>query len=164
MLTLGLILLPQTGIAASIQDKKFTDCTCVTASTNSSAALGTITLAKGDVSYNGTNGFEGAKAGTPILAGSEISVSSGSADISVGTSCKLKISENKLVSVSQPAGADGNICVKVASMVPAFEGQYALEHVPNNQNLPSLPGAIFSAVVIGSIVEGAFGDGGSVSD
>jgi len=130
------------------------NCTCVTApNAASTAALGNILLSNGDVLYTGADGFEPAVPGAPLVSGSQISVGiESSANISVGSTCILSIFAGSEVSISQPSGAGGDICVQVSEPEVAVIEPTTPPPAPAANNLLPLlviGGGIGAAVALG---------------
>lgn len=103
MVALAAIVLGSMPTVGFAQDA--TGCSCVA----SAGSAGRVVSAQGSVMTNGASGFQQASAGSPIGAGSEISVgANSSADISIG-SCALSLGPNTVARLSTLANR--NICV-----------------------------------------------------
>ncbi len=112
-----LALTLNSALVANVLGDELSDCACVTTPATSSAAIGTITDSNGDVLYSDASGYAQAKSGAQLVAGSQVSVGDRSAAfISVGKSCKLKISSNSIASLEQEKNDDSKICVKVTNL------------------------------------------------
>jgi len=102
--------------SVSISAAQTLDCTCVTNLSAGQAypVVGKIADSSGSVMYSGTTGFIEGKAGTEITSGSQINVGpDGKASVEIGSTCNLAASQNTEISIIQPEGKDGSICVKV---------------------------------------------------
>lgn len=92
------------------------DCTCISSKSagRSYPVIGEISDSSGSVMYSGKTGFIDGKAGTQITAGSQINVGpGGKAQVQIGSDCKLAVAENSEISILQPEGKDGSICVQI---------------------------------------------------
>lgn len=92
------------------------DCTCISSKSAEQAfpVVGVIADSSGSVLYSGAAGFIDGKAGTQITPGSQINVGpGGKAQVLVGSDCKLAVAQNSEISILQPDGKNGSICVKV---------------------------------------------------
>ena len=94
----------------------FSDCTCVTEPGAFSGGVGQIIASDGEVLVNNA----AATSGQGLLVNSEILVGAGAADISVGANCASSVGPNTIISITQPAGPAGNICVRMTSNEPVF--------------------------------------------
>ncbi len=147
---------------ASAQTVTPNDCTCVTELLAASGkALGNITGLNGDVLYSAASGYEIATIGTLLTSGSQIAVGKNAwANISVGSSCNLRISENSEATISQLSDRGGEICVRVSE--PQIDA--ALDTVASTQAPPNiLPLIIVGGVVVGGTVTYAVVTGGDDS-
>ena len=90
----------------------FSGCGCVTEPGSYSHGVGQIVFASGEVLINNA----GTSPGQILTASSEIMVGTGSVTFSVGASCSNKVGANTIVSISQPAGPGGDLCVRASSM------------------------------------------------
>lgn len=99
-------------LSAAISQDAYSECTCVTAPGSYSDGVGQISVSSGDVLLNNA----GASSGEFLPASSEIMVGSGSATYNVGATCSDVAGANTIVLISQPAGPNSNLCVKVSSM------------------------------------------------
>lgn len=103
--------------SVSLSAAQTLDCTCVTNQSTGQAypIVGKIAESSGSVIYSGTTGFVEGKAGTQIASGSQINVGpGGKANVQVGSNCNLAAAENSEISILQPEGKDGPICVKIS--------------------------------------------------
>ncbi len=148
-------------VAANAIGGEYSNCACVTDTVASSAAVGNILNANGDVLYTAATGYAKAKAGARLAPGSQVSVGDkASARISVGSSCKLSVPANSIASVLQPKGANGKICVKIASLLDPATG--AVQEGSSTQN--GLTGneklllAAFTAAAVGGALASTGGD------
>ncbi|MEO4040774.1 hypothetical protein AAFN47_04100 [Hoeflea sp. CAU 1731] len=115
------------------------DCTCTTkqASNQAYPVVGKIADSSGSVMYSGTTGFIEGKAGTEITSGSQINVGpNGKASVHIGSTCNLAAAQNTEISILQPEGKDGSICVKVteANFETATLGTESSTHSQANPN------------------------------
>ncbi len=103
--------------SVSLSAAQTLDCTCVTNQSAEQAypIVGKIADSSGSVMYSGTTGFVEGNAGTQITPGSQINVGpGGKANVQIGSNCNLAATQNTEISVLQPEGKDGPICVKIS--------------------------------------------------
>lgn len=135
--------MPTTGFAQ--------ECSCVA----NAGSAGRIVSASGSVMTNGATGFQQASAGSPIGAGSEISVGANSAaDISIG-SCALSLGENTVTRLS--ALANRNICV--AGQNTAFAPEAGAGGGVAGGGSSFVPAAMFGTLAVGAGAMALIGQG-----
>lgn len=87
------------------------DCTCLIREPAPGSALGSVSIANGDVFKTGSAGMVSAPAGTEVNTGDVISTgASSSANISLGTGCDLALGPSAQVTITS---VDGNVCVRL---------------------------------------------------
>ena len=125
--------------SVSVSAAQTLDCTCITNQSSGQAypIVGKIAESSGSVMYSGTTGFVEGKAGTQITSGSQINVGpGGKANVQVGSNCNLAAAQNSEISILQPEGKDGPICVKIseANFGTATLGSESSTHAQANPN------------------------------
>lgn len=98
--------------AADLISADYSDCSCVTSPVSSGYGVGSITSSVGEVMLNNAQ----AASGSPIPGNADIMIGVGTAQYSVGVSCAGTAGANTSISVSQPNGPAGDICVRVTSL------------------------------------------------
>lgn len=118
-LSVAFFAVPASAMAADLAGDAFSDCTCV-ADQVAGQPVANLIDPSGSVVYSGKNGYTPATGNVTLSDGSVVAVgTASSAAVASGTACNLSVTGNSLVSISQPNGAAGKVCIKVSELTPA---------------------------------------------
>jgi len=129
---------------SAIAQDDYSGCSCISAPSSQVGGIGQIVASSGEVLVNNVQ----TAAGQILPASSEIMVGVGSVSYTVGSSCSNGVSNNTLVSISQPAGPGSNLCVKVSSIYADDTDSASL--FLNGGSAPNAPLIIFGTLAGGA--------------